>query len=132
MKTLPSMEHTFSLEVKGSNTGKVWDGKFTYKRPNLRMQSEIAKTAAKLNEDLKNLDEEMQFLHRVLSVLRHTLIDAPKWWIDSMVGLEVYDANVIFELYKQTQDFEDNWFKEVWSDDSKEEEKKEKEKKNKE
>ena len=81
IKSLPSMEHSFSISLKGSNTGQLWEGKFTYQRPNIGMQSEIAKTTAKLNEDLRNLDEDMQFLHRVVATLRHTLVDAPEWWV---------------------------------------------------
>lgn len=131
-KSLPSMEHTFSLELKGSSTGQVWTGKFTYKRPNIGMQSEIAKTTAKLNEDLKNLDENMQFLHKILATLRHTLVDAPQWWVDSMFGIEFYDTNIIFELYKNTQDFEDEWYEKVWKEEPKKESKKKKEESKKE
>ena len=117
IKKLPSMEHTFSLSKKGTNTGQLWEGKFTYQRPNIGMQSEISKTAAKLNEDLKNLDDDMKFLHRVLATLRHTLIDAPPWWIDNEFGMNLYDTNVVFEIFKTTQDFEDEWYTKVWKEE---------------
>ena len=128
IKSLPSMEHSFSLSIKGSNTSQLWEGKFTYKRPNIGMQSEISKTAAKLNEDLKNLDDDMKFLHRVLATLRHTIIDSPQWWIDSGFGLELYDTNLVFEIYSAAQDFENEWYDKVWKED-KEEDKKEDKKK---
>ena len=117
--TLPSMESTFTIKLKGSNTKQLWEGKFTYKRPNIGTQSEISKTTARLNEDLKNLDEDMQFLHRILSVLKHTLIDAPEWWISSQYGLDLYDTNVIFEIYKTIQDFENEWYNKVWKEEPK-------------
>jgi hypothetical protein len=120
MNKLPSMEYTFSIEIKGSNTGQLKTGKFTYKRPNIGMQSEISKTAAKLNGDLKNLDEDIKFLHHVLSTLRHTLIDSPDWWSDSLFGVELYDTNVILEIYRNTQDFEDEWYQKVWKEENKE------------
>jgi len=115
--TLPSMESTFTLKVNGSNTKQLWEGKFTYKRPTIGTQSEISKTTARLNEDLKNLDEDMQFLHRILAILKHTLIDSPDWWKNSKYGLDLYDTNVIFEIYKTIQDFEDEWYSKVWKEE---------------
>ena len=114
IKALPSMEHTFTLNVKGSITGQHFDGTFTYKRPSLRGQSDIAKMASRLNEDLKNLDEDTKILHNVLSNLRHTLIQAPEWWKACDYGYELYDVNVIMELYKETVNFENKWFEKVW------------------
>jgi len=123
VKTLPSMEHSFHIDIKGSNTGQQWSGNFTYKRPNLRAQSEIAKTTSRLNEDLKNIEPEMSFLHGVLASLRHTIIDFPKWWEEKDFGFELYDTNVVLEIYKACQEFEDEWFKKVWSDEKPKEEK---------
>lgn len=122
MKSLPSMEHTFSIDVKGSETNQPYIGEFTYKRPNLRKKSDIAKEKSRLNADLKNLDEDTSFLHGILATLKHTLINAPKWWIDSDLGFELYDVNVILAIYKECQDFENKWFSEVWSEEVKKEE----------
>lgn len=114
IKTLPSMEHTFTINVKGSETAQVFEGTFTYKIPNIRARSEIAKTAARLNEDLKNLDEDTKFLHTVLSTLKHTLLKSPEWWAKADFGFELFDLNVIFEVYKACSDFYDKWAKEVY------------------
>jgi hypothetical protein len=121
IKILPSMEHTFTLAaVKGSETAQIFEGTFTYKRPNLRTRSSIAKTAAMLNEDLKNLDEDIKFLHDVLANLKHTLIKVPQWWTDSDCGYELYDTNVVLDIYAECRKFENNWFESVWVEEKKE------------
>lgn len=117
------MESTFTISVKGAETGQMFDGTFTYRRPNLRVKSEIAKTAARLNSDLKNLDEDTKFLHSILATLKHTLIASPDWWTKADSGYELYDINIIFEIYKACSKFEDEWTKEVWSSDPVSEEK---------
>ena len=123
IKALPPMEHTFTIKTEGSETGKIFEGTFTYKRPNLRTQSEIAKMKARLNEDLKNLDEDTAFLHGILSKLRHTLTNSPDWWKEEDFGYELYDVNVILDIYTECEKFEREWIEKVWgteeSDDSK-------------
>lgn len=118
MKTLPPMNHTFLVDLEGSETKQKFTGTFTYKRPNLRSKSQIAKMAARLNEDLKNLDEDIAFLHQVLAHLYYTLEphDNAVWWKSSDNGYNLYDVNVVIEIYKECQKFEDKWFKEVWGE----------------
>ncbi len=123
IKTLPSMEHTFLVDTKGSETGQAFQGTFVYKRPNFRIKSEIAKMKARLNEDLKNLDEDTSFLHGIVSNLRHTLIKYPDWWSEADFGYELYDVNVILDIYKECKKFEDKWFEEVWGESEKKDKK---------
>lgn len=126
IKTLPSMEHTFTIDVLGSETKQRYTGTFTYKRPNLKLKSEIAKMTARLNEDLKSLDSDMAFIHQVLATLRYTLQagDNAEWWIKNDYGYALFDVNVILDIYKECQKFEDKWFNEVWAEPEKAEEKK--------
>ena len=118
IKALPSMEHTFTLSVKGSETGRHFDGTFKYKRPNIRTQAEIAKTAAILDGGLANLDEDTKFLNAMLARLKHTIIEHPEWWAKEDYGYELYDVNVLFELYKECDKFEKDWFEKVWSEEA--------------
>jgi len=113
------MEKTFTLDVKGSDTGQQFQGTFTYKRPNLRAKSNAAKLAARLNEDLKNLDEDTKFIHDVLANLRFSLTQTPDLWQQSDVGLNLYDTNVIFDIYKACVDFENEWTEKVWGNQEK-------------
>jgi hypothetical protein len=119
ISVLPSMEHTFTLSVKGSDTGQQFDGTFTYKRPNLKAKSQAAKLAARLNEDLKNLDEDTKFIHELVADLRYSLISFPEWWQKSDFGLELYDVNVIFEIRKACVNFENEWSDQVWGNQEK-------------
>ena len=116
IKALPSMESTFTVSIKGTETAQQFDGTFTYKRPNLRVKSEIAKTTAILDSGLKNLDEDTKFLHNILATLKHTIIKSPDWWDKADFGFELYDVNVVFEVYKACSDFEQKWVAEVWMD----------------
>lgn len=114
ISTLPSMQTTFAVKVKGSDTGQVFEGSFTYKRLNLRAKSNAAKLAARLNEDLANLEPDMKFTHQILAELRYSLIESPEWWQKSDFGLELFDENVIFEIYKNCVAFEKDWTDKVW------------------
>jgi len=129
IKALPSMEFTFTVELKGTETGKAYSGTFTYKRPNLRSKSDIAKMKARLNEDLRNLDEDTSFVHGIISNLRHTLQKYPEWWLECDFGYELYDVNVILDIYKECRKFEDDWFEAVWGNQEEEKPKKKEAKK---
>lgn len=124
IKALPSMEHNFTISVKGTETGQQFDGSFTYKRPNLRAKSEIAKTAAMLDGGLKNIDEDTKFLHSILATLKHTITNSPEWWIKADFGFELYDINVILDVYRACSEFEKKWFDAVWLDKKEDEPKK--------
>lgn len=114
IKALPSMEHSFQIKVKGSETGQLFEGTFSYKRPNLRAKSEISKTAAMLDGGLTNLDEDTQLLHGILARLKHTITSSPEWWAKADYGFELYDVNVILEVYKACNEFENKWIDLVW------------------
>lgn len=111
---LPPMEHVFTVKIKGNDTGQMFEGTFTYKRPNIRKNSEINKTAAILNGGIMNLDEDTKLLHEVLATLKHTLTVAPDWWEKSDCGYELYDSNVVFEVYQKCMAFEKEYAESVW------------------
>jgi hypothetical protein len=126
IKALPSMEHVFTVSIKGTDTGQVFDGTFRYKRPNIRKNAEISKTAAILNGGIAGLDEDTRLLHDICATLKHTLMEFPEWWEKSDFGYELHDSNVIFDIYKECMKFEGEWRDKVWaSEDKKEDEKKE-------
>lgn len=113
INVLPSREHTFQINVQGSESGKQFTGSFTYRKPSLGTRSEISKTMARLNEGLKTLDEDTLLLHEIWATLRHTLVKAPEWWEQSAFGYDLDDINVLVELYKECKNFETNYFKKL-------------------
>ena len=117
--TLPAMEHSFSINTEGTDTKQRFTGNFTYKRPNIRLKSDISKMTARLNEDLQNLDEDVAFLHFVLSTLRYTLTNMPDWWKEADYGMDLYDTNVILDIYKAVRKFETSYFEELYGQQDK-------------
>ena len=110
---LPDFEFIFEFDVKGQETKKRYIGEFIYKKPNLKASSEIAKYKTRLDGDLKNLDSYIKSLHQMLAQLRFGIIKFPEWWEESDFGLELYDWNIIIELYKKIMEFEDKFEKDV-------------------
>ncbi len=117
ISSLPSMEHSFHINVEGSDTKKRFTGDFTYRRPNNRAKIEIDKTETRLNGDLVNLNEDTKFVNEVYATLRHTLTACPDWWKDSDYGYDLYDLNVALEIFKEVRAFEKKWFDSIWSSD---------------
>lgn len=111
---LPSMEHTFQLDISGNATGTQYLGNFTFVRPTIGARSEIAKLCAKLGgEYALTIDEDTKNMHYTLAWLRHTLTNYPSWWKDSDFGVGIYDSNVISELLKETLKFDNQWAKDL-------------------
>ena len=115
LKVLPNREHTFNISVKGMETGQLWEGNFTYRKPNLGAKSEIQKTKARLNGDLKYLDEDTLLLHEMWATFKHTIIECPEWFRKSAFGYDFDDVNVLTEVYKECVKFENDWQKKVWT-----------------
>ena len=124
--SLPSMEYSFHISIIGQETKKNYEGDFLYKRLNLRDQAEAAKMRCRLNGDLTTLDMEVQVLNEMLSWLRFGLTESPDWWKGCNYGQDLYDVNIIQEIYSKVQTFEENWRKKVYSEDTKEVKKKRK------
>lgn len=116
--TMPSMEHTFTITIKGNRTKRVYDGTFTFSIPTLKTESDIEKTKTRLNEGL-SLNEELDFLHEMVAFLFHSLSVTPEWWKKDAARLDIHDSNVYVELYQECMKFQKDWQDKVWGDDSK-------------
>jgi hypothetical protein len=114
-KSLPEMEHSFTIQVEGMLTRLPFDGNFTCKIPNAKTQAAIGKHKAMLNGGFSSeLDLGTRNLHHMISYLRYTLTDMPKWWKDADLGYDLYDVNVIEEIYSKVLQFEKAWYESVW------------------
>ncbi len=118
--SLPSMEHTFNISVKGKETGKNFSGDFTYVRPTLGKRADIAKMAARLNGDLSSLSPDVKAFNDMLATLFHCIIKSPDWWTESGFGRELYDVNIIESVWLATQNFEQTWNDQVFKEPEKE------------
>ncbi len=110
---LPSMEFTFNLNIKGSITGEVFKGSFGYKRLSIGDQGKADVLKTNMNGDLVSIDLGVNKLHEMISWLRFGLIEHPDWWRESNFGIELYDSNVVTEIYNMAMDFEKEWKRKV-------------------
>jgi hypothetical protein len=115
--SLPNMEFSFPIQLTGKETGINWVGDFKYRRPTLGARSRIAALRARLNGDVETIDPEVEEFNHAASYLRHTLIEAPEWWQNAAFGLELYDGNVVSEVYNKCMEFEAEWKKKVHGGD---------------
>lgn len=128
-KSLPEMVNSFDIEIEGSLTKTKYSGNFSCQIPNLRTQALIAKHKAMLNAGLEDiLDIATQNLHHMVSYLKYTLVEVPKFWEESACGYDLFDINVVEDIYNKVLEFEEAWSVSIWGD-PKEEEKKSKKKK---
>lgn len=111
---LPSMDFVFDIQVTGVESKINWVGKFVYKRPTLGARSRIDVMRTRLNGDLQNVDDEVRDYNDAVSYLRYTLADYPEWWSESQYGLDLYDGNVVSEIYNKCMEFENEWKKKVF------------------
>lgn len=112
LKELPLMESEFELDLKGNITGLQYKGAFKYKLPNIAKNSQISVMEARLNSGLaETLDPTTRLVHYMLSYLRFTLEEKtlPEWWKKSNYGVDLYDPNVVTELYQKCTAFEKEW-----------------------
>lgn len=116
---MPSMEHRFNVNIKGDESGVVFVGDFLYKRPTNTEKVLIETMRARMCSDLLNINQEIFDFNIAASHLKFTLKEFPDWWKDSDFGGNLYDQNVVSELYKKVQDFETNFKKKLTSGDPK-------------
>lgn len=121
-KSLPQIEGSFSIDMEGGLTKERFQGNFVCKIPNIKAQTAIAKHRAMLNGGFEEgLDIGTRNLHHMISYLRYTLTEYPKWWKESDLGYDLYDVSIIEEIYAKVLEFEKNWYVEVWGPEEKSE-----------
>jgi len=110
---LPEFSFQFTIDSVGEVTGEKWAGSFTYVRPNIRALSDIGRYKAALNGDSQGVEAHVHAMNSVLANLRYTLVDYPRWWYDAGYGIELYDLNVILDIYTKCEEFERKFEKEI-------------------
>jgi len=116
---LPSMEFEFEIkDLKGDDTGRIFNGKFKYKRLNIAQKSAAAKLKAELDGTF-DIPIEVSLLHDMLSWLKYGLTEVPEWFDDSDYGMQLYDMNLIEHLYGKIIKFEDKWKKSLLKEEKK-------------
>jgi len=117
---LPKMEKSFDIQINGVESKLLYNGKFVFLRPSLGAQSNIDVMHKRLNGDLITLKDNTFKFNEAVSYLRFALIEYPEWWKDSKFGHDLYDANVVIELYNKCMGFEEEFMSKLHSKDGEE------------
>jgi len=92
---------SFVLDIIGDNTGEKLVGNFDAK---LRLSHRDQLNKDQLRRQIvgdkpDQATKDSMMRAEILSHLSLSLVDSPKWWKESSGGLDLYDDNVIFDLY---------------------------------
>ena len=107
---LPKNDHSFSFSEKGERTKKTYEGQFTVKC--LLTMEEIRQVGLKLdlfNGGSKTLPGLVALLNRAFAELSVRIIKAPSWWTDSNDGRDLFDTNVVLEVFNSAINAEQVW-----------------------
>lgn len=116
-KSIPDKSNKFSLKAKGSLSGEEYSGDFECKIPNLRDQALIAKNKAFLNGGMEaSLDKATKNLHHMVSYCKYTLISCPDWFAETDFGYDLFDQNIVEEVFNKILESEELWLNSVWGD----------------
>lgn len=115
-----SLSPEILVDVVGDVTKKRFVGSFQCRIPRKKEQCLIDKHRAFLNgPSPEQLDPDTLRFHHMIAYLRFTIdgANSPKWWRDNDLGYELYDENVVKNLYDQVLDFEVKWLTEIWGEE---------------
>jgi hypothetical protein len=121
---LPPNEHTFELmsdggkTVVGDKTGKKYEGSFTVKCVLTNAESiRVAVNTERYCEGQPGIPAYYRLFNRAIAEAEvRVRFDkdkgrpmAPGWWIDAEAGRELFDQNVVFDIYNQCMAAEKAW-----------------------
>lgn len=108
---------SFRVEFKSALDGEEYSGQFTCKRQSILDRTKIAKKKAELcghmytvrdendNPTGQGIDDYTESFNYALAVLDTALVQYPEWWDLSVIT----DENLVMEVYKEVQDFENSF-----------------------
>ena len=111
---LPKNQKSFQLDYTGELTGKRYEGTFTVKCVlNMAEKRKLEIERSGLSADLTNPTGNLNAISLVVSNLRVRVTDAPDWFKQAIVTLDILDEDVLFELYSKSLDKSEEWISEV-------------------
>lgn len=105
-----SNEYTFMLSTKGESTGMKYEGAFKVKC--LLTTTEKVDIGLRLdsyNRGSKTIPQATAILNATLAEMDVRIIDSPSFWKDSDFGRQLLDTNIIFEIFKLSNDGEEDF-----------------------
>lgn len=98
--SLPKNEATFDFSYVGDLTSRKYEGQFTVKCVLSIADKRILEIEkSRLTADLQNPTGELSALGTVVANLRVRVMNAPDWFNQLILNLDILDEDLIFELY---------------------------------
>ena len=111
---LPKNQKSFQLDHTGELTGKRYEGTFTVKCVlNMAEKRKLEIERSGLSADLTNPTGNLNAIALVVSNLRVRVTDAPDWFKQAILSLDIIDEDVLFEVYSKALDKSEEWISEV-------------------
>ena len=108
--SLPKNESAFDFSHVGELTGKKYEGTFSVKCMLSIADKRILEIEkSRLTADLQNPTGNLSALGSVVANLRVRVINAPDWFNQSILSLDILDEEVIFELYSECLNKSEEW-----------------------
>lgn len=106
---------SFTVNITGETTGRVYTGKFLVKTVLSRRDSFIAdeRRRSLLGTNPQAASPAVQGEAFIFGQLFVRILEAPKFWSDADNGLDLEDANVIGEVFKLTMEKEEERIKQL-------------------
>lgn len=112
---LPTPEYLFKIEKTDSETGVQYNGDFVYRRltigEKIKLQEWVSDQIKSDSKDKK--DDPTRSLWMTLAMIRFGCIECPAWFKDSDYGVDLYDFDIINEIFIKRSEKENEWVDKV-------------------
>jgi hypothetical protein len=105
----------FFVDLKGESTGQTFQGDFACK-PRLSSRDRLQKDALRrtlLGGAPESASPDALVRAEMFALISISLTDSPPWWKESGNGLDLFDDNVVFDVYDKVTDIQDSAVKET-------------------
>lgn len=106
-------EKTINFKSIGTRSGKVYEGRFTFKCLLTNMeQVEVALRTDRYNGGSSTIAPDKSIISRAIAELEIRTVDyekSPSWFRDSDYGRHLVDNNVLFDLFAEAMKAEKGW-----------------------
>ena len=104
---LPTNDSSFHVKVSGNRTKHVYEGDFVVKT--YLTNAELIDVGLRFdtyNRGSQTVGSGVSLLNRAIAELEVRIQKAPSWWKDSDHGRNLFDTNVVLEIFNKVMDAE--------------------------
>lgn len=112
LSNLPPKEYKFSIKVNGEETGMEFSGDFVYRRLTIGDKISLQKWLSSMIDE-KSDSESVRSSYLTLAIIRFGCIECPSWFKESDYGINLYDFNVVNEIFVKKIEKEAEWSEKI-------------------